>query len=136
GREDPPRPLPAGAHQLGERGGVEGPRLDAVDPQCLERPPHLPRRLVGEGDGKDLVRAERTRGDLLCDPPRDRRRLAGASARENAHRPAYALGSAPLFWVQPVEHRATLARRTDGARKASGPKVCLLLPAARGRPEA
>ena len=132
GREDSTRPLAASPHELRERGRVEGPRLDAVHAEPLEPAAHLARGLVGEGDRKDLVRAERARGDLLRDPASDRRRLAGARARQDADRPAHGLGRPPLLRVQPLEnHRATLAARVDGTSSASDPKVCLLLRAAR-----
>ena len=49
------------------------------------------------------VGRERARRDLLRDPARDRRRLAGARAREDADRPAHRLRGAPLLGVQAVE---------------------------------
>ena len=138
GGEDPPRSLAARAPQLGERRRVERARLDALDAEPCEPRAHLARRLVGEGDGEQLVRAERAGRDLPRDPARDRGRLAGARAGEDADRPAHRFGSAPLLGVQAVEnrHRATLAAAADGSSSASVPKPCLLAHGSRRRAEA
>ena len=56
--------------------------------------------------------------DLVRDPPRDRRRLPGAGAGEDADRPAHRLGGAPLLGIQTVEdlHPGTLAAAPAGNR--------------------
>ena len=82
---------------------MEGPRLDAVDAEPLEPRAHLARRLVGEGNGEDLVGAARTGRNLPRDAAGDRRRLPGAGAREDADRPADGLGRPPLLGVEPAE---------------------------------
>ena len=92
--------LAAEVAELGERGRVEGARGDAGDAQARQPRAHLGRRLVREGDGEDLAGRERSRRDLVRDPPRDRRRLARARAREDADRPAHGLDRAPLLGVE------------------------------------
>ena len=125
GREDPPRAFAARPPQLRQRRRVERARLDPVRAEPRQPRAHLARGLVGEGDREDLVGAHRARRDLPGDPPRDRRRLPGAGAGEDADRPAHRLGSTPLLRVQPLEdHRATLARPVDGPSGASVPKPC------------
>jgi hypothetical protein len=106
--------------QLREGGGMERPRTDARDAERLEPLPHLARGLVRERDREDLLRRERAPRDLVRDPARDRRRLPRAGAREDADRAANRLDGAALLRVQALEdaggiHRATLARRCDGA---------------------
>ena len=73
---------------------------DAGRAERLEPRAQLARRLVRERDGEDLVGAKRARRDLVRDPVRDRRRLAGAGAREDADGPAHGLDRAPLLGVQ------------------------------------
>ena len=132
-REDPAGPLASRAAQLRESSRVERPRLHALDAEPLEPGAHLGRGLVSERDGEDLVRPNRSRGDLPGDPPRDRRRLPRPSAREDAHWAAHSLGRPPLLGVEPAKdrlrvHRATLVSAADAPRSASAPRVCLLLP--------
>ena len=96
--------------QLPERRRVERPRAHARDAERGEPRAQLARGLVGERDRHDLRRLERAGRDLLGDPPGDRRRLAGAGAREDADGAAHGLGRAPLLGVQAVErvHLATV----------------------------
>src|SRR4029079_13397425 len=77
GGEDPPHPVGREVPELRERGRVEGACTYAVCPELREARAHLARGLVGERDGEDLVRGERSRRDLVRDPPRDRGRLPG-----------------------------------------------------------
>src|SRR5919197_1059320 len=84
----------------------------------------LGRRLVGEGDGEDLAGREGAGRDLVGDPPRDRGRLAGAGAGEDADGPADSLGRAPLLRIQALEdHVPTLEPRRDGRTGESMPAV-------------
>src|SRR5262249_37296380 len=88
-------------------------------------------------DGEDLVSAESTDGDLVGDPPGDRRRLARPGPGEDADRPAHRLDGTPLLPVQPVEdparvHAATLARPRDANGDAS--VTSLRRPAVRALP--
>ena len=114
--------------ELGERRRVEGSRGNAGDAEAGQPLAHLGRRLVGEGDGEDLAGRERTGRDLVRHSPRDRRRLTGARAREDADRPAHGLDRAALLGVQPREdvlrrHRAETSgrrgRHLQGNRVAS-----------------
>jgi hypothetical protein len=82
---------------------VEGRSAHTLDPQRREPGAHRSRRLVGEGDREDLLGDERAGGDLVRDPVRDRRRLAGACPGEDADRPAHGLRGLPLLGVQPAE---------------------------------
>ena len=61
--------------------------------------------------------AERAGRNLLRDAPRDRRRLPGSGAGEDADRPAHRLGGTPLFGVQAFErvHPSTVTRPPAGS---------------------
>ena len=72
--------------QLAQRGGVERAGANARHAERGEPRAELAPGLVGERDRHDLGRVERSRGDLLGDAPRDRRRLAGAGARRGCRR--------------------------------------------------
>src|SRR5439155_11945122 len=76
-REDAADPVRCEVAQLGERRRVERPRLDRSRAERGEPRPQLARGLVGEGDSEDLLAPERVARDLVRDPARDRRRLAG-----------------------------------------------------------
>ena len=89
--------------QLPQRRGVEGSGAHATDPERLEARAQLARSLVGERHRHDLRRLEGAGRDLLRDPPRDRRRLAGTGAGEDANGAAHRLGGAPLLGIQAVE---------------------------------
>ena len=82
---------------------MEGARLDAVRAELLKPGTHLAGGLVGERDGEDLGRLERAGQDLVRDPARDRRRLARAGAREDAHRTAHGLDRCALLRVEAGE---------------------------------
>ena len=103
--EQPVRRGGGQAAQLRERGGVEGAGVDPRDAEALEAAAQLSRRAVGEGHREDRLGGERAGRHLVGDPARDRRRLPGAGAREDADRPARRLHRAPLLRVQPVEDR-------------------------------
>ena len=72
-------------------------------PSACEPRPQLAGRLVGERDRDDVRRRERAARHLPGDSPRDRRRLAGARAREDADRPVRRLDGGALLVVQSGE---------------------------------
>ena len=115
--EDSPRRLRRVPPQLSERGRMERRRAHALDPERAQARAHLAGRLVRERDCENLVGPEDTGRDLIRDPPRDRRRLAGARAREDADRAAHGLGRTPLLGIQALEdvHRTTLPTGPDGS---------------------
>jgi hypothetical protein len=74
----------------------------AADEQ-LDPLAHLLRRLVGEGDGQDLVGLRAPRVQEPCDPVREHARLAGARAGEDEQR-TFAVGHGlALRRVEPGE---------------------------------
>ena len=68
---------------------------------------HLARRLVGEGDGEDLVRPRAPGGDEMGDAGRQHPRLADAGAGQHQHRPVERLDRAALLRIEAGE----IARR-------------------------
>jgi len=113
--------------KLRQRSRVERPCLDPIDAQRLEPRPHLPCRLVREGDGENLPRLEGAACDLVRNPARDRGRLSGARARQDAHRPPNRLDGPALLGVQPRKdafgvHCLTLE---SGSADAPGSARCL-----------
>ena len=86
-----------------ERRRVEGRGAHAVGAERTQPRAELARRLVGERHRDDLLRREGAARDLPRDPARDRRRLAGPGAGEDAQRPARRLHSGALLGVQPFE---------------------------------
>ena len=110
-REDATELVRGEVAELPERRGVERPRAHARHAERGETYAQLTARLVGERHRHDLRRVERAGRDLLRDTARDRRRLAGAGAREDAHGAAHRLGGAPLLRIQSVEriHPATVS---------------------------
>ena len=99
--------------QLSERRGMEGADRDARRTEALDAPAKLACGLVRERDREDLVRAEGSRRDLVRDPVRERRRLAGSGSGEDAHGPANGVDRTPLLGVQ--LHSGSLGGRVDGA---------------------
>ena len=112
-REDLPDASRRVLVELPERRGVERARGDAGCAKRVEPPTQLAGRLVREGDRKDLVRTERARRHLARDPVRDRRRLAGARAREDADGAAHRLDGAPLLGIQLHGRQPRPPGRTD-----------------------
>ncbi len=98
--------------QLPEGGGVERAGADAAGTERLEAGAQLTGRLVGERHCHQARRRERSRGDLIGESPRDRRRLPRAGPRQNADGAAHRLCCAALLGVQALEnvHRGTVAR--------------------------
>jgi len=61
---------------------------------------HFPRRLVGEGDGKNLRRSGKSGRQNMRDTRRKDPGLAGAGTRKNKDRPFRCLDGEPLFRIQ------------------------------------
>jgi len=80
---------------------MERPCLHPVRAERRQPAPHLTRCLVRERDREDLAGCERARRDLVCDPARDRRRLARARAGQDAQRTARRLHGSALLGIQP-----------------------------------
>ena len=78
----------------------------AVAARRARRSSHLARRLVGEGDGDDLVRPRAPRPEQVCDPVSEDPGLSAARAGEDEQRPVTVLDGASLLGVQPVVHHA------------------------------
>jgi hypothetical protein len=80
---------------------------------------HFARRLVGEGDGEDFVRARAARADDMRDAGRQHPRLADPGARQHQHWPVERFDGAALFFVEADE----IARRepSGGAFRNSAP---------------
>ena len=76
---------------------------------------HLARRLVGEGDGQDLVRPRPSRGDQMGDPGRQHPRLADAGAGKHEHRPVERLDRCELLGVEPSQVRRKRPGRPCGS---------------------
>ena len=64
---------------------------------------HLARRLVGEGDGQNLMRLRAARRDDVGDARRQHARLAGACPRQHQHGTIHSLDGCPLFGIQNIE---------------------------------
>ena len=78
---------------------------------------HFPRRLVSEGDGKDLVGAGTAGRQNVGDARRQHARLAGAGAGQHEDRPFDRFDGGPLFRVEAVEIRTAAGRhRGPGPR--------------------
>ena len=98
--------------QLTERGRVERPGAHGAGAECGQPGAQLTCRLVGERHRHQARGRERSRSDLMREPPRDRRRLPRAGTRQDADGAVHRLGGATLLGVQAVEdvHRRTVAR--------------------------
>src|SRR5262249_55016763 len=110
--QDAPGRLAAEAVQHSERRGVEGRSAGAFDPERLQPPPHLRCSLVGERDREDLFGPKRAARHLVRNPTRDRGRLPGAGAGEDADRAAAGPDRAPLLGIQPGEDRLDIHQVT------------------------
>jgi hypothetical protein len=100
--------------ELSEGGGVERPRGDADDAEPGEPVAHFTRGLVRERHGQDRRGRKRAGGDLVRDPPRDRRRLAGSGAGKDADGTAYSLDGSSLLDVQTGEDPVRVHRERLG----------------------
>ena len=84
-------------------GGVEREDPDrprGVAEQVLEPLAHLPRRLVRERDGEDLVRLRALRGDEVRDAVREHARLARAGPGDDEQRPLCLQHGLPLGGIE------------------------------------
>src|SRR5580765_875367 len=115
-------------------GGMEG-----EDPEPLSGPaeetlqafPHLPGRLVREGDGEDLARLRTHRVDQVCDAVGEDARFARARAGDDQQRPFRGQNGLPLSGIQVCEvllrrgdgHGSMLARPLAVSRGTAGPSV-------------
>ena len=93
-----------------------------------ERDPlaHLARRLVGEGDGEDLVRPRPARGDEMGDAGGQHPRLADARAGQHQHRPVERLDGFELLGIEAAKIGRKGPRR-DHARRVLGRRPLLRL---------
>ena len=116
-RQDPADRCPArsGAAAGAPRSGT-CPRARRVTPSAASRARSSPPALSVNVTAMICVGLERAGRNLVRDAPRDRRRLAGSRAREDADGPAHRLGRAPLLGVQAVErvHRVTVPAHPAG----------------------
>ena len=85
----------------GKPSGIAGQRLDALA--------HFARRLVGEGDGEDLVPAGADRGEQMGDAGGQHARLADAGAGEHQHRPVERLDGLRCSGFSPRDRRGRRA---------------------------
>ncbi len=133
--EDPARVSLEVAEQR-QRRRVEGRGAHAVGAERAQPRAELARRLVGERHRHDLLRREGPARHLPRDPARDRGRLAGSRAGEDAQRPARRFHGSALLGVQPFEDplRVQVAEASGAVGRGPSPKVkgsCR--PAARSR---
>ncbi len=98
-------PLRLGAQHPGT-GGVEGHQPHRTHAAADQQPralAHLPRRLVGEGDGQHLVGLDGAGGDQVGDPVGQHAGLARAGAGQDQLRPLAVGDGVPLGLVEPRE---------------------------------
>ncbi|CAM5541905.1 hypothetical protein SGRIM128S_05982 [Streptomyces griseomycini] len=119
--------------ELAQRRRVEGTGLDADGAELAQPAAHLPGGAVGEGDGEHAGGLEDAGAHPVGDPVGDRPGLAGAGARQHAHRTVQGGGHRALLGVEPVEHRVGRVRYL---REEGGVRCCChtaMLPGRRGR---
>ena len=107
---------------------ARGERVEGAEPQALggaadqRRDPvlHLARRLVGEGDGEDLVRQRLAGHEQMGEPRGQHARLAGAGAGQHQDRAVQRLDRLALGRVEEVEivHLRGRPRRGGGSGQA------------------
>ena len=103
GRQHAPDLVGPEEPELLERRGVERPGMHALDLKPGEAVAHLAGRLLGERDRQQRLRREGAGLDLVGEPAGDRRRLARAGPREDAHGSRRGLDRPFLMRVQPLE---------------------------------
>ncbi len=94
------------AAQDAHAGRVEGHHPHGPSPRADQgRDPrrHLPGRLVGEGDGQDLVRRDVARGEQVRDPVGEHAGLARARAGHDEQRTALVHHGSALLRIESVE---------------------------------
>ena len=110
-------------------GAEPGHALDHAADEAADAGLHLARRLVGEGDGEDLVRAGAAGVQQVGDAGGQRPGLAGAGAGEHQHRAVERLDGGALGGVEVVEvgrrPRGGGARRQRALRGLEG--FCLVV---------
>ncbi len=119
--------------ELAERRRVEGAGLHAPGTELAQPAPHLARGPVGEGDGQHAGGLEDAGADPVGDAVGDRPGLAGAGARQHAHRTAQGGRHLALLGVEPFEHRVGRVRYL---REEGGMRCCChtaMLPGRAGR---
>ena len=80
---------------------MDGTHPHAGDVRHLVQPlAHLPRRLVGEGDGKDIFGRDLHVGDKVGDARGQNARLAAARAREHEHGALGIQDGRVLFFIE------------------------------------
>ncbi len=97
---------------------------DAVPDQLLHASTHLAGRLVGEGDGADLVGAHAPCRDHVRDPVREHAGLAAAGAGKDEQRSIGGLDGLTLGRIQPLQQ----GRRPDRRAQACAPVAGAGLP--------
>ncbi len=90
-------------HADGMEGTEPGHALDHAPDQLAHAALHLPRRLVGEGDGEDLRRPRPAEPQDMGDAGGEHARLAGAGAGEHEKRAIQRLHRLALLGVQRFE---------------------------------
>ena len=90
-------------HPDGMEGAEPGHALDHAADQLADAGLHLPRRLVGEGDGEDLRRARASEAQNMGDAGGEHPRLARAGACQHQKRPVERLDRLALLLVQSIE---------------------------------
>jgi hypothetical protein len=119
--------------ELAQRRGVEGPGLDPDGAELAQPAAHLPGGAVGEGDGEHAGRLEDPGAHPVGDAVGDRPGLAGAGARQYAHRTVQSGCHRALLGVEPFEHRVGRVRYV---REKGGVRCCChmaMLPGRRRR---
>ncbi|MDH6496706.1 hypothetical protein M2156_002925 [Streptomyces sp. SAI-149] len=119
--------------ELAQGRRVERTRLDAHGAELAQPPTHLSGGAVGEGDGEHAGGLEDSGPHSVGDAVGDRPGLAGAGARQHAHRPVQGGGHLALLGVEPFEHRVG---RVRCAREERGVRCCChtaMLPGPRRR---
>ncbi|ESU46325.1 hypothetical protein P376_5701 [Streptomyces sp. HCCB10043] len=119
--------------ELPERGGVEGPRLDAGRAELAEAAAHLSGGPVGERDGEHRGGLEDARPHPVRDAVGDRAGLARTRSGQHAHRSVQGERNLALLGVEPVEHGV---RGLGYLREEGGVRCCChpaMLPGPRGR---
>jgi hypothetical protein len=117
-------PVGVGAQHAGAR-GVERHhphRAHRAADEQLDALAHLLRRLVGERDGEDLVRAGEPAADQPRDPVGEHARLARAGARQDQQRPLAVGHRVALGRVEPLEQRLGRGGGTRGGLSHRQPR--------------
>src|SRR4029077_2704533 len=115
-------------------GGMEGEEAEPLygpAEETLQALPHLPGRLVREGDGEDLARLRTDRVDQVCDAVGEDARLARTCTHDHQQRAFRGKNGLPLSGIQVCEvllgrgdgHGSMLARPFPVSRGAAVPSL-------------